>query len=85
MDSMIKIDEYKQYKRAKILVSDLEKIIRIINLSISALHHFSKYAPVNQIISTLQTNKTILEIHLNKYKKIVENKGVIKTEDNNNG
>jgi hypothetical protein len=63
-----------EYKRAKIFTNDLEKIIKIISLSIQGLSHFSRYTPVNTIISTLQTNKTLLEIHYNKYKKIVENK-----------
>lgn len=72
------VNSLQEYRRAKILTQDLEQILRVINLSISALHHYSKYAPVNLIISTLQTNKTLLEIHYNKYKRILETKGEIK-------
>lgn len=72
------VNNLQEYRRAKILTQDLEQILRVINLSISALHHYSKYAPVNLIISTLQTNKTLLEIHYNKYKRILETKGEIK-------
>lgn len=71
------INNLLEYKKAKILADDLEKILKVINLSISALHHYSKYAPVNVIISTLQTNKTLLEIHYNKYKRIVQTKGKV--------
>lgn len=71
------INNLLEYRKAKILVGDLEQILKVINLSISALHHYSKYAPVNLIISTLQTNKTLLEIHYNKYKRILETKGKV--------
>jgi len=69
------VNDLSEYRKAKIIIKDLDVILKIINLSISALHHYSKYAPVNLIISTLQTNKTLLEIHYNKYKRIVETKG----------
>jgi hypothetical protein len=72
-----KVNNLQEYRKAKILEKDLEQILRVINLSISALHFYSKYAPVNVIISTLQTNKTLLEIHYNKYKRIVETKGEV--------
>ena len=71
------INSLLEYRKAKILAADLEQILKVINLSISALHHYSKYAPVNLIISTLQTNKTLLEIHYNKYKRILETKGKV--------
>lgn len=70
----------RDYKQAKILEKDLKQIIRVIDLSISALHNYSKYSPVSVIISSLQTNKTILEIHYNKYKKILETKGEFKSD-----
>lgn len=72
---MTKTHNLKNYKQAKILEKDLKQIIRIIDLAISALHNFSKYSPVSVIMSSLQTNKTILEIHYNKYKRVVETKG----------
>ena len=72
---MTKTHSLKNYKQAKVLEKDLKQIIRVIDLAISALHHYSKYSPVSVIMSSLQTNKTILEIHYNKYKRIVETKG----------
>lgn len=72
------VNSLHEYRKAKVLAKDLEQIIKVINLTISALHFYSKYSPVNVIISTLQTNKTLLEIHYNKYKRIVETKGEIK-------
>ena len=77
---MSKTHNLKDYKQARVFEKDLKQVIKIINLAISALHHYSKYAPVSVIISSLQTNKTILEIHYNKYKRIVEAKGEIKSD-----
>ena len=71
------VNNLLEYRKAKILAQDLKSILKIIDLSIAALHYYSKYAPVNVIISTLQTNKTLLEIHYNKYKRIVETKGKV--------
>jgi hypothetical protein len=64
----------KEYKLAKVLVSDLEKIILIIDLTIQGLSYYKKYEPVSLIISNLQTNKTLLEISHSKYKRILEKK-----------
>lgn len=69
-----------EYKRAKVLIVDLERILKVVNLAISALGHFTKYAPVGNIITNLRANKTLLEIHHNKYKKIVDNKGQMKSD-----
>jgi hypothetical protein len=77
---MTKTHSLREYKQAKLLVKDLKQIIRIIDLAINALHHYSKYAPVSVIISSLQTNKTILEIHFNKQKRILDSKGEIKSD-----
>lgn len=77
---MTKTHSLKDYKQAKILEKDLKQIIKIINLAISALHHYAKYAPVSVIISSLQTNKTILEIHYNKYQRILKTKGEVKSD-----
>lgn len=77
---MTKTHSLREYKQAKILVKDLKQIIKIIDLAINALYHYSKYSPVSIIISSLQTNKTILEIHYNKQKRILESKGEIKSD-----
>lgn len=71
---MPEIVNINEYKKAKILVGDLEKIIKVIDLTIKGLSYYKKYEPVSQIISNLQTNKSILEISYIKYKKILEKK-----------
>lgn len=64
----------KDYKLAKLVVKDLEKILKVINLTIQGLSFYKKYSSVSQIISTLQTHKTLIEISYNKYKEILEKK-----------
>lgn len=71
---MSKVVSIKEYKLAKIVVDDLDKVIKIVDLTIQGLSYFKKYNPVAQIISSLQTNKTVLEINYQKYKKILDKK-----------
>lgn len=71
---MSDIVNIKDYKIAKVVVADLEKVIQVIDLTIQALSYYKKYGPVSQIISNLQTNKTILEINYSKYKRILDKK-----------
>lgn len=68
------LKKHKDDKLNKKIVEDLENSVKIMNLSLQGLSHFSKYRPVMEAISTLQSSKTLLEIHLNKYKRSLEDK-----------
>lgn len=72
---MSNISNLHKYKRAKVIVKDLNDIIKAMSLSIQALTFFKKYAPVMDAIHNLKDNKVLLEIHLDKQKRIVETKG----------
>lgn len=72
------LKEYKEYKRAKKVAKDLSVIIKIITLTIRAFEQFSKYVAVMEMISVLQNNKTLLEIHYKKYMKVVESRDNVK-------
>jgi len=71
MSNLINI---KEYKIAKVLVKDLETIIKTIDLTIQALSYYKKYGSVSQIISNLQTNRALLETSYIKYKRILDKK-----------
>ncbi len=71
------IANFKQYKKAKKVVEELDNALKIISLAIKGLSLYDKYIPVQDAIYVLQCNKTILNIHRKKYKKIVDNKGVV--------
>lgn len=74
---MTKVKELKQFKverKAKLIAKELEEVNHIIDLSLKALNKHSKYRGVLEILSVLKTNKDLFQIHLDKYKKILDNK-----------
>lgn len=72
---MIKsIQEYKEKKKILTVLTDIKIIIKIYNLTLQALKHYSKYASVMEIMSNLQNNKTLLEIQHNKYNRMLSEK-----------
>lgn len=60
----------KDQKLAKIIFEDLEVVLKTLNLTIDALSHYKKYIPVMEVMSSVQTNRTLIEIQLAKYKKL---------------
>lgn len=76
---MNKISDLSQYKKAKIIVKDLEEIIKIIGTTMDKMRAYTKYRYVPDCISVMDTSKTFLEIHLNDQKKILANKGAVYT------
>ena len=63
---------YKEKKKAKIIAADLVNIIKIMNLSLKGLSFYSKYATIKETMAILKDSKTVLEIHLAKYNKLLE-------------
>lgn len=74
MTNITGLKDYKYSRKLKIITTDLAVIIKIFNLTISALKYYSKYVIVSEMISVLSNNKTILEIQYKKYKKILDEK-----------
>jgi len=74
---MMMIFDLKNYKKAKIIVRDLEKILDVFNANKKALIGYFKYVPVKDVYKCIINNQSILEIHLEKYKRIIENRGNI--------
>lgn len=66
MTTLTSLNSYKNKKKNEKVISDIKAIIRIYNLSLSAFKFFSKYVIVMETMSVLQTNKTLLEVHLKK-------------------
>jgi hypothetical protein len=63
--SIYSIDDHKSKKIYQRLIEDIDKILHVISLTQKSLSHFKQYIPVQKIISILETNKTLLEIHRN--------------------
>lgn len=68
----VNLSDFKKKKKYEKVINDLTNIIKIYNLTLTALKYFSKYTLVMETISVLQSNKTLLEIHLTKYRKMVK-------------
>ena len=71
----IGMENFKKYKKAKKIVEELNDVLKVITLTTKALSLYTKYLPVQEIISVLDNHKTILQLHRNKYNKVVANKG----------
>lgn len=80
MDKMNNLSDLRKYKKAIVVHKDLETCIKIMSLAIQGLSNYSKYIPVLDSFATLQKNKAILEIYLDKCDKIIKEKG--KVEEN---
>ena len=69
------IHKIHEYKRAKQVVKDLEKVIKIVNATELSLLSYSRYVPVQRILGVINEYKPLLEIHLEQQKIILETKG----------
>ncbi len=69
------VHDLTEIKKAKIVVTELEKVIQIINLSQAGLLPFRKYTSLQETLLCLEDSKLILEIHLENSKRVLETKG----------
>lgn len=72
---MISLNDYKNKKVYKKIIDDINAILKILTLTQKGLIIFKSYIVVQEIISVIETNKTLLELKLkdyeNKLSKIV--------------
>ena len=71
-ENPIKLSEYKAQKKIKKIIDDLNMLVYLYNLMINGLKYYTKYSIVQETVSVLQANKTLLEIHLTKYKNMLK-------------
>jgi hypothetical protein len=69
------INDITKYKKALIYVRELSKLETIISKALNELAIYKKYLPVQNCMETLTDNLTVVQVHLNHQKKIVESKG----------
>lgn len=74
LSNITDLKKFKANKKAKLVYYELLSIIKILDLTLNALRHYSKYGIVVETISVLNSNKTLLEIHCRKYEKLVSSK-----------
>ena len=71
------INDLNSYRIARVVVKDLSEIISKLNLYNSQLNDYHRYIPVQDVQHNIKINLAILNVHLQKYKEILENKGKI--------
>lgn len=69
---MISIENFKNKKKCKKYIQDIDDILKVITLSQKSLSFFKQYTSVQEMISVLETNKTLLELHRKKYESKLE-------------
>jgi hypothetical protein len=67
MKNITSIDDFKNKKKYKKVIEDIDSILRVITLAQKSLSYFKQYLTVQEIISVLETNKTLLELYRKTY------------------
>lgn len=62
----------RQAKNAKIACENIRDILKVLDLSTRALEKFRGYKTVQNILSTMKFERTILDAHLKEFTKIKE-------------
>jgi hypothetical protein len=68
-NEIVKLKDFKQVKKLKRYLADINKIIEIMSTSQKALSFFKHYITAQQTISVMETNKTFLELYIKRYEK----------------
>lgn len=71
----MKLYNINEYKKSKVMVKELEKVLKVINAAESSLINYRKYLPVQKILSVINEYKPFIEISLEQRKIMVETKG----------
>lgn len=69
------IHNLAEYQKAKVVVEDLEKILKILHVAETGLRKYKHYRPIQAILTTIYNEKALLKIYLEQYKIVLETKG----------
>ena len=64
-----------EYKKAKVMVKELDKVVKILDATHASLLNYKRYAAVQRILTTIHEYKPLLEIALEQTKITLETKG----------
>lgn len=64
-----------KYKKALVYVRELSKLEESLQKALSEIEHYKKYIPAQECAEVISRNLTIVQVHLNHQKKIVQTKG----------
>lgn len=66
------IQEHKKVSQSKVIIKDIENILQVVDKALKGFYLYKNYTPVAEILATIENNKTMLEIHLKKHKRMIE-------------
>jgi hypothetical protein len=69
---MINIKEYKDLKKAKIVYKDLIELNGLLTTFIAKLQPYKKYIATMESLSALSNSKSLIQINLEKFKRVIE-------------
>lgn len=64
---MINLSDYREKRKYIRIIDDLEHILTVINKSQEAFMFFKHYTMCQELISALETNKTLVHIYQKQY------------------
>ncbi len=74
MSELSNLATFRNNKLNKKVIEDIDHILHVLTLSQQSLSHFKHYAPCQEIISIMETNKTLFEMHRKKYEEAIVQK-----------
>jgi hypothetical protein len=66
MKKISSLNDFKQKKIHERVIEDIDKILHVISFAQQSLSFFKQYIPVQKLVSMMETQKTLLEIHRKK-------------------
>ena len=64
--------DHKTVKKYEKFLVDIESMLKVISLAQRGLSNFKQYIPAQQLISAMETQKTLLELHAKEAKSKLE-------------
>lgn len=69
MNNTLSLKDHKHKKICEKVIKDINAILLVLSLTQRGLTVFKHYISIQEIISVVETNKTLLDLQLKKYEK----------------
>lgn len=75
---MSNINDLYKYRKAQVMMKDIPEMLRVCDYTLRGMSKFgNKYKLAREVCTLIEDVKSMLEIHLNNNKKIIDKKGLI--------
>jgi hypothetical protein len=73
MSDISNIKDFKNKKKYTKVIEDIDNILKVFSLTQKSLSFFKQYIAVQELVSIIETQKTLLEMQRKKYNEALEN------------